>query len=139
MRNFASQKLNEVPQALSASPEYMFGVKEYDLETDRFHYGLETVTLHEISRAVCLAPTSEGHGVRGFIATVVWPAGTTAGEIQIQGADLNEDSAYHALGTILFPGVQYSSPSGLVVNFMRTKVVALPAPHHQVSTRLMIR
>lgn len=118
-----------VKQAMSASAEYFFGSR------GRF----EEVTEGEISLCVCLAPTSEGHGVRGFIATVIWPKETTAGSVEVQGADHNEDMAYHALGHITFPARQYSSPAGLVVNFMRLKVASLPAPTASLIGRLTIR
>jgi hypothetical protein len=117
-----------VREALSGWPEYMLGGK------DR----LEDVTEDEISMPICLAPTSEGHGVRGFICTVIWPNGTEYGEVEVQGADLDEERAYQPLGKITCPAVQYSSPSGLVMNFMRLRVTVLPDPP-QMAARLMIR
>lgn len=128
-------------QALSAWPAYMLGTDRSVDNLGRIKRELvfETVTAGMVSRAVCLAPTSEGHGVRGFIATVIWPAGTTVGDVEVQGADLNQEPAYHILGSILFPARQYSSPSGLVTNFMRMVVKILPQPHHQLVGRLMIR
>jgi hypothetical protein len=100
---------------------------------------LEEVTEGEKSSAVCLSPTSEGHGVRGFVATVIWAPDTTAGEVEVEGADQNQEEAYHPLGTITFPDRQYSSPSGLVTNFMRVVITTLPDPTPELAARLMIR
>jgi hypothetical protein len=119
---------DNVIEALSGWPEYMFGAKNR----------LEQVTEGEISMPICLAPTSEGHGVRGFICTVIWPNGSKSGEVEVQGADLDEDRAYQPLGKITYPGVQYSSPSGLVMNFMRLLVTTVPSPP-EMAARLMIR
>lgn len=119
---------DNVVEALSGWPEYMLGAKNR----------LEDVTAGELSMPICLAPTSEGHGVRGFICTVIWPSGTTTGEVEVQGSDLDEDGAYQPLGKITYPGVQYSSPSGLVMNFMRILIVKLPSPP-RLAARLMIR
>jgi hypothetical protein len=102
--------------ALSTTPEYFLGSAS----------SFEPVTAGMKSQAICLAPAVEVHGVRGFIATVVWPPDTTAGEVEIQGADLNQETGFATLGTIAFPARQYWSPSGLVVNFMRVKVVTAP-------------
>lgn len=120
---------NWIREALSAWPEYMFGGPGV----------LESVTANELSVPVCLAPTSEGHGVRGFVVTIIWPAATTAGVVEVQGADLNDNQSYAPLGTITFPAIQYTSPSGLVVNFMRLRVATLPTPTAQLAGRLMIR
>lgn len=119
---------DNVVEALSGWPEYMLGAKTW----------LEDVTEGEISMPICLAPTSEGHGVRGFICTVIWPNGTKSGDVEVQGADLDEDRAYQPLGRITYPAVQYSSPSGLVMNFMRILVVTVPSPA-KLAARLMIR
>ena len=119
---------DHVREALSGWPEYMMGAQNR----------LEDVTLGEISMPICLAPTSEGHGVRGFICTVIWPNGTRTGEVEVQGADLEEERAYQPLGKITWPAVQYSSPSGLVMNFMRILIVTLPSPA-KLAARLMIR
>jgi|SRR5215475_146309 len=126
---------DNVPQAMSTTPEYMFGTK---IGVAHSKFVAETVSVGTKSRAVCLAPAVENHGVRGFIATVLWPEDATEGEVEVQGSDLNEEDAFHPLGTITFPDRQYSSPSGLVVNFMRLKVTVVPDPP-QLAGRLTIR
>lgn len=123
------KSLDGIQQAMSTEQAYMFGRKD----------SLEEVKLGAISIPVALAPAVECHGVRGFIATIIWPKDTTAGAVEIQGADRNEEEAYHPLGTITFPARQYSSPSGLVVNFMRMMVVTAPKPEKKLAGRLTIR
>jgi len=98
----------------------------------------EHVAIGQISRAVCLAPAVEQHGVRGFVTTVLWPPDTTEGEIAVQGADQNQHGAFDPLGVITYPTKQFTSPSGLVCTFMRLVVNVAP-DSGTVAGRLMIR
>ena len=74
----------------------------------------------------------------GFSAEVGWPDGATEGSIAVQIANVNQDSAYHTVGTIDCPHLRYDTPAGISANFARLMVV-MPPDSPMLTGRILVR
>jgi hypothetical protein len=128
--------------AMVAEPIYFWGGRHPFNPSGDGTLWYETVTLNQMSKPLTLATAAECHGVRGFVATVLWPPGTTAGAVAVYGADQDDQNAYGLMANIVFPAVNAPSPLGLVLTFMRLMVTTMPVggtPANSLAARMLLR
>lgn len=98
----------------------------------------EIVSVNQASMAVCLPDSPEGHSLQGFSAEIGWPAGAVGGTVDVQVADVLEDSAFYTLASIVHPKTRFDATAGTSANFVRLMVTTVSGDG-SLTGRILVR
>jgi hypothetical protein len=99
----------------------------------------ESVSTNESSAAVALPMAQDGKSISGHSAEVVWASGTSAGGVDVQYSDDNQNGGdYQTVSTITYPNTRYD-PAGLSAQFVRLNISTALVGATTIAGRILAR